>query len=36
MDHGKVSEMGTHDELVANNGIYAGLWNLQTGQTYST
>jgi ATP-binding cassette subfamily B protein len=36
MDHGKVTEMGTHDELVANNGIYAGLWNLQTGQTYST
>lgn len=35
MDHGKVVEMGTHDELVAHNGIYAGLWNLQTGQTYS-
>jgi ATP-binding cassette subfamily B protein len=32
MDQGKVVEMGTHDELVANNGIYAGLWNLQTGQ----
>ncbi len=36
MDHGKVAEMGTHDELVANNGIYAGLWNLQTGQTHNT
>jgi ATP-binding cassette, subfamily B, bacterial len=32
MDQGKVVEMGTHDELVANHGIYAGLWNLQTGQ----
>ncbi|TYQ28311.1 ABC transporter ATP-binding protein [Pseudanabaena sp. UWO311] len=32
MDQGKVVELGTHDELVANNGIYAGLWNLQTGQ----
>jgi len=35
MDQGKVMEMGTHDELVARNGIYAGLWDLQTGQTYS-
>jgi ATP-binding cassette subfamily B protein len=34
MDQGKVVEMGNHDELVANNGIYAGLWNLQTGQTH--
>jgi ATP-binding cassette subfamily B protein len=35
MDHGKVVEIGTHDQLVASNGIYAGLWNLQTGQTHS-
>ena len=35
MDHGKVVEMGTHDELVANNGIYTGLWNLQTGQIHN-
>ena len=34
MDQGKVVETGTHDQLVANNGIYAGLWNLQTGQTH--
>ena len=32
MDHGKVVETGTHDQLVAENGIYTGLWNLQTGQ----
>ncbi|MEI6063125.1 MAG: ABC transporter, partial [Pseudanabaena sp. ELA748] len=35
MDQGKVVEMGTHDELVANNGIYTGLWNLQTGQIHN-
>jgi ATP-binding cassette subfamily B protein len=35
MDQGKVMEVGTHDELVARNGIYAGLWDLQTGQTHS-
>jgi ATP-binding cassette subfamily B protein len=34
MDQGKVVETGTHDQLVANNRIYAGLWNLQTGQTH--
>ena len=32
MDQGKVVETGTHDQLVALNGIYTGLWNLQTGQ----
>ena len=32
MDQGKVVELGTHDQLVANNAIYAGLWDLQTGQ----
>ncbi|NUN64133.1 ABC transporter ATP-binding protein [Pseudanabaena biceps] len=34
MDQGKVVEMGTHEELVALNGIYTGLWNLQTGQAH--
>jgi len=31
MDHGKVVEQGTHDELVALNGMYHALWVLQTG-----
>ncbi len=34
MDQGKVVETGTHDQLVAENGIYTSLWNLQTGQTH--
>jgi len=31
LDHGELCESGTHVELVANNGIYAGLWGVQTG-----
>jgi ABC-type multidrug transport system fused ATPase/permease subunit len=27
---GKVSELGTHDELMALNGTYAGLYHRQT------
>jgi ATP-binding cassette, subfamily B, bacterial len=29
MDHGELVEAGTHDELLAVNKIYAGLWNIQ-------
>ncbi len=29
---GEVSEQGTHDELVGNDGIYAKLWRVQTGE----
>ncbi len=29
---GRVAEHGTHDELVAAGGIYAGLWAVQTGE----
>jgi ATP-binding cassette, subfamily B, bacterial len=29
MERGKLIEAGTHDELLALNGIYAGLWNIQ-------
>jgi subfamily B ATP-binding cassette protein MsbA len=29
MDHGRVVEQGTHDTLLAQNGIYAGLCRLQ-------
>ncbi len=33
MDQGKVVESGNHDQLVALNGIYTSLWNLQTGKS---
>jgi ATP-binding cassette subfamily B protein len=32
MDAGRLAERGTHDELVARDGIYASLWRLQTGE----
>jgi len=32
LDGGRIAEAGTHDELVALGGIYAGLWRLQTGE----
>ena len=31
MDQGRIAEQGTHEELVALNGIYAHLWQRQTG-----
>jgi ATP-binding cassette subfamily B protein len=31
MDDGEVVERGTHDELVAGDGLYATLWNAQVG-----
>lgn len=31
LDEGKIAEQGTHNELVALNGIYAHLWQRQTG-----
>ena len=33
MDHGKVAETGTHDELVELGGVYAGLWAAFIGAT---
>ena len=29
MEYGQLIEAGTHDELLALSGIYAGLWNIQ-------
>ncbi len=30
MSHGKIVEQGSHSELIAKNGAYAKLWNIQT------
>ncbi len=32
LDRGKVLERGSHEELVAMNGLYAALWRVQTGE----
>jgi ATP-binding cassette, subfamily B, bacterial len=32
LDHGRVAEMGSHEELLDANGIYASLWKVQTGE----
>ena len=31
LDEGRVVEQGNHEALIAQNGIYAGLWAHQTG-----
>ena len=31
MDQGKIVEQGTHAQLLTHNGIYANLWNRQSG-----
>ncbi|MHA2169316.1 MAG: ABC transporter ATP-binding protein [Candidatus Kariarchaeaceae archaeon] len=31
LEHGRIMEEGTHDQLVANDGLYASLWRVQTG-----
>lgn len=31
LDDGKIAEMGTHGELLAQNGLYAGFWARQSG-----
>ena len=31
LDQGKIAEQGTHDELLALDGVYASLWHRQSG-----
>jgi ATP-binding cassette subfamily B protein len=33
LDHGRVAEIGTHDELLELGGVYAGLWDAFVGET---
>ena len=31
LDHGRIIEQGSHDQLLAHGGVYADLWARQTG-----
>jgi ATP-binding cassette subfamily B multidrug efflux pump len=31
MDEARIVEEGTHEELLENGGLYAGLWSRQSG-----
>lgn len=35
LDRGYLAEMGTHEKLISQNGIYQQLWAVQSGQVYS-
>jgi ATP-binding cassette subfamily B protein len=32
LDKGEIMETGTHEALLAHNGLYANLWRVQTGE----
>jgi ATP-binding cassette subfamily B protein len=32
LERGVLKESGTHEELITADGIYAGLWKVQTGE----
>ncbi|MEC7695331.1 MAG: ABC transporter, partial [Candidatus Thermoplasmatota archaeon] len=34
MEGGLISETGSHDELVAREGLYSRLWSVQTGEVH--
>ncbi|MGP5929719.1 ABC transporter ATP-binding protein/permease [Corynebacterium glyciniphilum] len=36
MDHGRITESGRHDELIAAEGTYASLWDRHQTSTHST
>jgi ATP-binding cassette subfamily B protein len=31
LDQGRIAEIGTHDALLAQNGLYARFWDRQSG-----
>ena len=33
LDHGQVAEIGSHEELLEQGGVYAGLWDAFVGET---
>ncbi len=34
LEDGEVAEHGTHEELIARDGVYASLWRVQTGADF--